>query len=362
MAVSSNGPKTRAIASNKYPLLWQEEEVALAKIIQGDESASSRLSCREALSVFFWCNLALISEVVKGNKGLVYQVATFDLNDLRQLGHIGLLVAIERYDWRRGVKFSGSAITIIQASIRHGVQGRRYTIQLPRDLDDQVFKLRRRLEGYEQAGVPVPDDGELAEKLGVSLNKLRQLYELQQHYTRSLSQTVCIGEWGDEVTLKDVLADRWKHGWVEQIGLEQDRGNEILHALKEVDERLPAILAKLFLPEAKDSSRRRRIAEELEISLPALHGLIGRGKAVLKAYLEDHTREEWLEEVGAMLTVVDQMLDGPITESPQISRRASADAVGVVMPKRDDWGSLLKLSPAEVVEKLARLVPDLGCP
>jgi RNA polymerase primary sigma factor len=112
----------------RYPLLTRAEEVQLAKRVQaGDDSARKRMT---------ESNLRLVVTIAKG-----YQGRGADLLDLIQEGTVGLMRAVDRYDWRRDVKFS----TYAAWWIRHGISQALTTarpIRLPESLLERIASVR----------------------------------------------------------------------------------------------------------------------------------------------------------------------------------------------------------------------------
>jgi RNA polymerase primary sigma factor len=104
----------------KYPLLSADEQVALAKRIeQGDEVARREMIAANLRLVVHWARR--------------YQGRGIDLTDLVQEGTFGLMRAVEKFDWRRGFKFSTYATWWIRQSLQRAVQSKSRAIRLPED-------------------------------------------------------------------------------------------------------------------------------------------------------------------------------------------------------------------------------------
>jgi RNA polymerase primary sigma factor len=172
----------------RYPLLTAAEEVELAKRIErGDLEAKERM---------INSNLRLVVSIAKR-----YQGHGLSLLDLIQEGVIGLIRAVEKFDWRRGFKFSTYATWWIRQAVQRGVQNRARTIRVPvhvADLERKAARSERQLAtklGRE------PTLAEVAEDAKISIEQLRQAREAARAVT-SLDRP--IGEEGD-ATLVDVL-------------------------------------------------------------------------------------------------------------------------------------------------------------
>jgi RNA polymerase primary sigma factor len=155
---------------SRYPLLTAAEEVELAKRIErGDVEAKNRM---------ITSNLRLVVSIAKR-----YQGHDLALLDLVQEGIIGLIRAVEKFDWRRGFKFSTYATWWIRQAVQRGVANKARTIRMP----VHVLDRERRLARAEQVltarlGRP-PTQEELALEAKVSVAQVREL----ESYARSVT-------------------------------------------------------------------------------------------------------------------------------------------------------------------------------
>jgi RNA polymerase primary sigma factor len=159
-----------------YPLLTAAEEVELAQQIErGDLAAKDRM---------INSNLRLV--VAQARR---YQGHGLSMEDLVQEGMLGLIRAVEKFDWRRGFKFSTYGTLWIRQAIQRGLQNHGRTIRLPVHVAQQQVKLRK-LEG-ELGGrlAREPTDEELAEVAELPLDQVIELRELNRSLT-SLDQPV----------------------------------------------------------------------------------------------------------------------------------------------------------------------------
>ena len=120
----------------RYPLLTAAEEVALAKRIERGDAQAKELMINS--------NLRLVISIAKR-----YQGQGLPLFDLVQEGVIGLNRAVEKFDWRRGFKFSTYATWWIRQACQRGVSGQSATIRIPTHVNERRAKIaraRRRLE------------------------------------------------------------------------------------------------------------------------------------------------------------------------------------------------------------------------
>ncbi len=140
----------------RYPLLTAAEEVALAKRIErGDSAAKERM---------INSNLRLVISIAKR-----YQRQNLPLLDLVQEGAIGLNRAVEKFDWRRGYKFSTYATWWIRQACQRAVSNQSATIRVPTHVNERRVKIARVRGQLETRLGREPTREELAEAAGLSL-------------------------------------------------------------------------------------------------------------------------------------------------------------------------------------------------
>ncbi len=156
--------------AGRYPLLTAAEEVELAKKIElGDLEAKNRM---------IHSNLRLVVSIAKR-----YQGHGLSLLDLIQEGVIGLIRAAEKFDWRRGFKFSTYATWWIRQAVQRGVANKSRTIRIPVHIADREQRIGRAERELSVKLGRAPTDEEIAKTAKLSLKHLQEVREAARAVT-----------------------------------------------------------------------------------------------------------------------------------------------------------------------------------
>lgn len=172
----------------RVPLLSAAEETELAKRIEaGDQVAKDRMVLANLRLVVFWAKR--------------YQHRGLSLLDLVQEGVFGLIRAVEKFDWRRGFKFSTYGSWWIRQSLQRAIQSKAREIRIPEGIAERGRHVEAARQDLQERLGRDPSDEEMARQAGLTLDQVRQVQDAARVVT---SLDMPVGEEG-EVTLGELL-------------------------------------------------------------------------------------------------------------------------------------------------------------
>jgi RNA polymerase sigma factor (sigma-70 family) len=201
----------------RYPLLTKDDEIRLSQLIEAGQVAAAELArsgplfperqrelrrakrAGEAASQeFIKSNLRLVVSIAKK-----YQSSDLPILDLIQEGNLGLMHAVEKFDWRRGFKFSTYATWWIRQAIGRGIDNTARTIRLPVHAGDQVRRVLRLKGQLESQTGRAPTSGDLAAQLHMAEEDVAAV---MRYVVEPVSLATPVGSEGD-TELADIVAD-----------------------------------------------------------------------------------------------------------------------------------------------------------
>ena len=184
------------------PLLTSEEEIVLAKTVEAgmraDALPEEKEAAREAKKELADRNLRLVVSIAKKYLGRGLQFL-----DLIQEGNLGLLKAVDKFDYTKGYKFSTYATWWIRQAITRAIADQARTIRVPVHMVETINKLNRISRQLLQENGREATNEELAKAMGVSLAKIREVKKIAQD---PISLETPIGEKEDS-HLRDFIED-----------------------------------------------------------------------------------------------------------------------------------------------------------
>src|ERR687894_1590831 len=210
----------------QYPLLTDVQEVELAQAIEEGEKAVERLSKAKKVSPkqkaqlqakvrtgraakrrFIRSNLRLVVSIAKK-----YSAAGLPLLDLIQEGNLGLMRAVEKFDWQRGFKFSTYATWWIRQAITRAIADKARTIRIPVHMVETLYRVRKvQSELLEKLGRE-PTIEEIAEQSDLTPEKVREAFRVLPEPV-SLHEPVGDedAELGDFIEIEDKALSKLRH-------------------------------------------------------------------------------------------------------------------------------------------------------
>jgi len=275
----------------QYPLLTKEDEVRLAQKIEKGVEAREKLSTSEELTAkeksdlkrldrngaraekkFVQSNLRLVVSIAKK-----YQASGLPLLDLIQEGNLGLMHAVEKFDWRKGFKFSTYATWWIRQAITRGIANTGRTIRLPVHAGDTLARLqkaRTRLElkyGRPATMTELAADVEMPEE---------KITEALRFANEPLSLSEPLREDGD-AELGDVVEDRGAASPFE-VAATSLLPDEIARLLAPLDEREREILKLRFGLDRGEPRTLEEVGEHFNLTRERIRQIEARAMSKLR--------------------------------------------------------------------------------
>ena len=189
--MSNNSFKDYLIAIGQYPLLNQEQELELGRRIkeEGDEDAREQL---------INSNLRLVVYIAKQ-----YKNNYVGIEDLVAEGNLGLIAAVDKYDYTYGYRFSTCATPWIKQAILKALTDKGRPVRLPAHIYQQITQIKKFIETFVANNSREPTRAEIAKALGIDEEKVDSLFKWKQD---TISMDTPLGD-EEKNTIADTIAD-----------------------------------------------------------------------------------------------------------------------------------------------------------
>lgn len=250
-----------------YPLLTAQEEVELARSIELGKKAREALEAgeaddrvkaerfarkgEEARQHFISSNLRLVVSIAKR-----YTNSGLSLLDLIQEGNLGLIKAIEKFEYRKGFKFSTYATWWIRQSITRAIADKGRTIRVPVHMMDTISQVRQAENHLRKRSGHVPTPDEIADHAGL---EVRKVIEAMRVAPEPVSIFEPVGD--EEATLGDFIEDADAPEPFDLVALEMSK-RDLVDVMNKLDDRERTVLTMRYglddgIPRTLDEVGRR---------------------------------------------------------------------------------------------------------
>lgn len=234
----------------KNPLLTQEQEIELAKRIeQGDEEAKNKL---------IESNLKLVISVA-----FRYTGQGLDLMDLIQEGNLGLIRAAEKYDFRKGVRFSTYATRWIRQAITRAIADRASIVRIPVFMKERFAKLSRQIRELEQMIGREPTIEEIEKHTGQSRKIIEEYKKITHDFNNLFSLDEMI-QGTDQIPLVESIQSDAPE--LDARLIEEENRAAVQRVISYFDERTQKIIRLRFGLDGAEPKTLKEIGDEFGLS------------------------------------------------------------------------------------------------
>ena len=286
--------------AGRTQLLTAEEEVMLAQTIEAGLAAKAKLELGEARSSevreliettergeaarqrLISSNLRLVVSLAKQHLG-----PGIEFSDLIQEGNVGLMRAVDRFDWRKGNRFSTYALWWIRQAVSTAMSDQSRSIRLPSHMMDTLSRLSKAEQRLTQELSRTATDTEVCQAMGISITRLGDLRQLRE---RPSSLDIPVGEDGD-ADLSDLVEDAEASTPLAEV-LASSLREQVSQVLTTLDPRERRVIEMRFGLLNDQPMTLEQVGKELRITKERVRQIEGRALRKLR----HSTRSRWLLE------------------------------------------------------------------
>ncbi len=262
--LSTDAIRSYLFEIGRIPLLTGEEEVILAKRIEKGDN--------EAGQLLITANLRLVVSIAKK-----YSKSNLELLDLIQEGNIGLMRAVEKFDYTKGFKFSTYATWWIRQAITRAIADQARTIRVPVHMIETINKYNKLSNMLAtRLGRPATDE-EVAKEMDVPVERIAEIRKINQNPT---SLSTPIGEEKDS-KLQDIIADDWSQS-PDEYATSEYLKNQLRDILDSLQDRERRVLALRFGLEDGVSRTLEEVGKEFGVTRERIRQIEAKALKKLK--------------------------------------------------------------------------------